>query len=53
MLRKAATTPIYSTDEVRFANIDETYGFDQVVTPPIGASDFIIGTYNEFRSRRS
>lgn len=38
---------IYATDEVRFANIDESYGFDQVVTPPIGASDFLIGTYNE------
>jgi len=38
---------VYSTDEVRFANFDESYGFDQVVTPRIGASDFIIGTYNE------
>ena len=38
---------IYSTDEVRFANIDESFGFDQVVTPRIGASDFLIGTYNE------
>jgi hypothetical protein len=38
---------VYSTDEVRFANIDQSYGFDQVITPPIGASDFIIGTYNE------
>ncbi len=47
VLRKAGYHTIYSTDEVRFANIDETYGFDQVVTPRIGASDFIIGTYNE------
>ena len=38
---------VYSTDEVRFANIDESYGFDQAVTPRIGASDFMIGTYNE------
>ena len=38
---------VYSTDEVRFANIDESYGFDQVITPRIGASDFLIGTYNE------
>ncbi len=43
----AAITPSYSTDEVRFANIDETYGFDQAITPPIGASDFLIGTFNE------
>lgn len=47
VLRQQGYQTIYSTDEVRFANIDETYGFDKVVTPPIGASDFIIGTYNE------
>ncbi len=47
VVTKAGYHTVYSTDEVRFANIDETYGFDQVVTPRIGASDFIIGTYNE------
>jgi len=47
VLRKAGYRTIYSTDEVRFANFDKTYGFDQVVTPAIGASDFLIGTYNE------
>src|SRR6185503_19547029 len=47
VLRKSGYHTIYSTDEVRFANIDETYGFDQVVTPPIGAADFVIGNYNE------
>ncbi len=47
VLRGAGYRTIYSTDEVRFANIDESYGFDRVITPPIGASDFIIGTYNE------
>ena len=47
VLRKSGYRTIYSTDEVRFANIDQSYGFDKVVTPPIGASDFILGTYNE------
>ena len=47
VLRTAGYRTIYSTDEVRFANIDQSYGFDEVITPPIGASDFIIGTYNE------
>ena len=47
VLRSAGYHTVYSTDEVRFANIDESYGFDQLITPPIGASDFIIGTYNE------
>jgi len=47
VLRGLGYQTVYSTDEVRFANIDETFGFDQVVTPRIGASDFLIGTYNE------
>ena len=47
VLRGRGYHTVYSTDEVRFANIDETYGFDQVITPPIGASDFLIGTFNE------
>lgn len=47
ILRQGGYRTIYSTDEVRFANIDESFGFDQVVTPRIGASDFLLGTYNE------
>ena len=47
VLGRAGYRTIYSTDEVRFANIDESYGFDQVITPRIGAADFILGTYNE------
>jgi arylsulfatase A-like enzyme len=47
VLQETGYHTVYSTDEVRFANFDETYGFDQVVTPRIGASDFILGTYNE------
>ena len=47
VLRSVGYRTIYSTDEVRFANIDESYGFDQVITPRIGAADFIVGTYNE------
>jgi hypothetical protein len=34
---------VYATDEVRFANFDETFGFNQLITPPVGTSDFIIG----------
>jgi len=47
ILRQTGYRTVYSTDEVRFANIDESYGFDEVYTPRIGASDFLIGTYNE------
>jgi arylsulfatase A-like enzyme len=32
----------YATDEVRFANIDTSFGFAQTITPPIGASEFLI-----------
>jgi hypothetical protein len=35
---------IFATDEVRFSNVDESYGFDDVITPVIGASDFIVGS---------
>jgi len=42
-LRVRGYHAIYSTDEVRFANIDESYGFDQLITPPIGAADFLLG----------
>ncbi len=34
---------IYATDEVRFANFDESFGFQQVITPPVGAIDFLLG----------
>lgn len=42
-LRPYGYRAIYATDEVRFANIDRSFGFDQVVTPPIGAVDFLLG----------
>jgi hypothetical protein len=38
---------IYATDEVRFANFDATYGFDTTITPPVGASDFVIGAIGD------
>jgi hypothetical protein len=42
-LRSSGYQTIYATDEVRFANLDESFGFDQLVTPPVGASDFLLG----------
>lgn len=42
-LRHHGYRSIYATDEVRFANFDESYGFDHVVTPPVGAIDFLLG----------
>lgn len=39
---------VFSTDETRFSNIDETYGFDKTLTPPIGFNDFLLGNLNDF-----
>ena len=47
MLREQGYHTVYAIDEVRFSNIDRSYGFDQAVTPPIGSSDFIIGTLSD------
>jgi arylsulfatase A-like enzyme len=44
LLRRAGYRSVLATDEVRFSNIDESYGFDQLITPPIGAADFVLGT---------
>lgn len=41
-LSRAGYETVYAMDEVRFANIDTSYGFDQTITPPIGASEFLI-----------
>lgn len=46
-LRREGYHTVYATDEVRFANIDQSYGFDQLITPPIGASDFLLGQIND------
>ncbi|MBP2672085.1 MAG: hypothetical protein H6Q85_2151, partial [candidate division NC10 bacterium] len=41
LLRATGYRSVFATDEVRFANIDRSYGFDQTITPPIGARDFL------------
>jgi hypothetical protein len=43
ILRERGYRTFYATDEVRFANIDESFGFDRVVTPTIGVADFLLG----------
>jgi arylsulfatase A-like enzyme len=46
-MRRAGYRTVYAIDEARFSNIDESYGFDQTITPPIGAADFLIGAIND------
>lgn len=48
ILKKQGYETIYATDETRFSNIDKNYGFDRIVTPPIGLNDFLLGTFNDF-----
>ncbi len=47
VLRRAGYRTAYGIDEARFSNIDESYGFDQAITPPIGASEFMISWFGD------
>lgn len=48
ILKKHDYETIFATDETRFSNIDTSFGFDHVVTPPVGLNDFLLGTFNDF-----
>jgi arylsulfatase A-like enzyme len=48
ILQQDGYATVYATDETRFSNIGENFGFQQVVTPPMGVNDFLIGTFNDF-----
>lgn len=48
ILRNNGYETLFATDETRFSNIDVNYGFDQVITPPVGLNDFLVGTFNDF-----
>ncbi|NMG16399.1 sulfatase-like hydrolase/transferase [Aromatoleum bremense] len=38
---------VFAIDERRFANIDESFGFDQIVGPKAGALDFLLQRMND------
>jgi hypothetical protein len=48
IFQAAGYETIYSTDDTRFNNTNEAFGFDRVITPPMGINDFLIGTLNDF-----
>lgn len=48
LLQRNHYQTIYATDETRFSNIDTHFGFDQIITPPTGLNDFLLGTFNDF-----
>ncbi|HEY6642290.1 sulfatase-like hydrolase/transferase [Povalibacter sp.] len=45
--RRAGYRTVYGTDEVRFSNIDERFGFEEILSPPMGVSDFLLGAAND------
>ncbi len=47
ILRRNGYRTVFAMDETRFANIDLTYGFDQLVSPPMGASDFLLEFFSD------
>lgn len=38
---------VYATDETRFSNIGAAYGFDQVISPLPGVTDFLLGQLSD------
>jgi len=48
LLREAGYRTRYAIDEVRFSNLDASYGFDTVTTPPMGSADFLLGLVYDF-----
>lgn len=46
-LRDMGYRTVFAIDERRFANIDESFGFDQVVGPKAGALDFALQGIND------
>jgi hypothetical protein len=42
---RAGYRTVFAMDEARFANIDESYGFDQAITPKPGASEFLLSLF--------
>jgi len=47
ILKKKGYTSIFAMDEMRFANIDESYGFDKIIGPKMGAGDFLLSSIND------
>lgn len=47
LLREQGYRTVYAIDESRFSNVDESYGFDRAVYPPMGAADFLLGEIND------
>lgn len=47
-LQQAGFATIYASDEKRFSNITQDYGFDKVIGPQMGLNDFLLGGFSDF-----
>lgn len=47
-LKQLGYQTIFATDESRFSNIDQSDGFDEIISPKMGFNDFLLGTLNDF-----
>lgn len=48
ILQNAGYHTIFAMDDTRYSNIDHSLGFDEIVSPPFGFNDFLLGTMNDF-----
>lgn len=39
---------VFATDDRRFNNLGEEFGFQHIIGPKVGVNDFLIGTFNDF-----
>ncbi len=47
LFRRAGYRTVYGIDETQFSNVDASYGFDDAISPPIGATDFMISFFGD------
>jgi arylsulfatase A-like enzyme len=47
-LQRLGYQTIFATDDRRFNNLGKEFGFQQIIGPPIGANEILLGTFNDF-----
>ncbi len=47
-LQKRGYQTIFATDDRRFNNIGEEFGFQKIIGPKMGANDILLGSFNDF-----
>ena len=48
ILKANGYTTLYGADETRFCVIDQRFGFNNIIHPKIGLSNFLLGDVNDF-----